>query len=243
MAFRKVIGTVSRIGFGLLATGVGVTQFFFTIDAGECALLFDRFQGIKPKLYQEGMHFRIPFIQTPRLFETRARPRVIYTICVTKDRQIAYISLRILFRPDAKFMSEIFLTLGDDYEHQVVPSEAKEVLKAIAAKYTSVVLLTDRRRISAEIKMKLAKRLANFHILLDDVAVTHMRFGKEFTQAMKDKQIAIQNKKRYKSLTYRMKYVTEKREQLKKATILHAKGEAESAELMKEIDKKAAVGN
>lgn len=196
MAIRRVIGSATRVGFGVLATGIAVTQFFFTIDAGECAILFDRFQGVKPKVYGEGMHFRIPFIQTPRIFETRARPRVIYSICGSKDLQVAYTSLRILFRPDAEFIPEIFLKLGEDYENKVIPPAAKEVLKLITGKYTSVELLTDRRKVSAEIKSELAKRLAKFHVLLDDVAVTHIRFNKEFTQAIEDSQIARQNAKK-----------------------------------------------
>jgi len=50
---------------GTLALGGGfLSSFFYTVDAGEKALLFDRaFQGIKENIYGEGMHFYIPFFQ------------------------------------------------------------------------------------------------------------------------------------------------------------------------------------
>jgi prohibitin 1 len=39
----------------------------------------------------------------------------------------------------------------------------------------------------SRIKAKLIKRGANFHLTLDDVAITHLMFGREFMKAIKPK--------------------------------------------------------
>jgi prohibitin 1 len=45
---------------------VGGTVFFktftYTVDGGQRALIFDRFRGLREKIYGEGMHFFVPFI-------------------------------------------------------------------------------------------------------------------------------------------------------------------------------------
>ncbi len=196
MATSKLLDWTTRIGFGLIAGGVVLTQCFFTVDGGERGILFDRFRGVIPKVYGEGMHFRIPFVQTAKIFEIRTRPRVIPSASGTRDLQTANISLRILYRPDPEFVPTIYLNLGENYEERVLPSIGNEVLKAVVAQYNADQLLTQREKVSAEIKEVLVNRAADFHILLDDVAITHLSFGHEFTQAIEGKQVAQQNAER-----------------------------------------------
>jgi prohibitin 1 len=197
MAAQKLLDWTTRIGLGLIGGGVVLTQCFFTVDGGERGILFDRFRGVIPKVYGEGMHFRIPFVQSPKIFEIRTRPRVIPSSSGTRDLQTANISLRILFRPDPEFVPTIYLNLGENYEERVLPSIGNEVLKAVVAQYNADQLLTQREKVSAEIKEVLVNRAADFHILLDDVAITHLSFGKEFTQAIEGKQVAQQNAEKY----------------------------------------------
>ncbi len=52
------------IGAGTAMTGASffLNTFFYTVDAGERAVMFDKaFGGVKAKVYGEGMHFYIPF--------------------------------------------------------------------------------------------------------------------------------------------------------------------------------------
>lgn len=61
--------------------------------------------------------------------------------------------------------------------------------------------------------------------MLDDVSITHLVFGKEFTNAIEQKQVAQQEAER-------QTYVVAKAEQEKKAAIIRAEGEAEAALLI-----------
>lgn len=61
----------------------------------------------------------------------------------------------------------------------------------------------------------LTERAAKFNIALDDVSLTSLIFGKEFTAAIEAKQVAAQEAER-------AKFVVEKAEQDKKSAIIRA---------------------
>lgn len=52
------------LGAITLGTSLFVRNFFYTVDAGERAIIFDRlFGGLKGDVIGEGMHFYLPMIQ------------------------------------------------------------------------------------------------------------------------------------------------------------------------------------
>jgi len=60
---EKLFNRLGRIGTGFFVTGVVFSRFIFVVDGGERAVVLDKFKGVKEKVYGEGMHFMIPFIQ------------------------------------------------------------------------------------------------------------------------------------------------------------------------------------
>ena len=120
----------------------------------------------------EGTHFRLPWFQTPHQFDVRIRPRNISSNTGTKDLQVVTINLRVLSRPEEEFLPDIFSSLGLDYDERVLPSIGNEVLKAVVAQYNAESLITKREEVSREVRTALTKRAAEFHIKLDDVAIT-----------------------------------------------------------------------
>ena len=69
--------------------------------------------------------------------------------------------------------------------------------------------------VSREIRRILTERAANFNIALDDVSITSLTFGREFTAAIEAKQVAAQEAER-------AKFVVEKAEQDKRSAIIRA---------------------
>lgn len=122
-------------------------------------------------------------------------------------------------------MPKIYTVLGQDYEERILPSITTEVLKAVVAQFDAGELITQRDLVSQRVSNDLTERAAKFGLILDDISITHLTFGKEFTQAVELKQVAQQEAEK-------ARFLVEKAEQVKKATIVSAEGDAEAASML-----------
>ncbi len=77
-------------------------------------------------------------------------------------------------------------------------------------------------QVSLLIRKQLIDRARDFNIILDDVSLTELSFGKEYAAAVEAKQIAQQE-------AQRAAYLVEKAKQEKQQKIVQAEGEATAA--------------
>lgn len=222
----KVLSRLSASS-GILAVGAfTVNSCLYNVDGGERAVMFDTLRGgILPNVVGEGTHFVVPVIQRPVIMDVRTRPREIPSVTGTKDLQMVNIKLRVLWRPVVEELPRLYRELGVDYDERVLPSIGNEVLKSVVAQYNAEELLSKRAEVSERIKAELLKRAQNFHLTLDDVAITHLTFGREFMRAIEAKQVASQEAER-------QQWVVKKAEQERQAVVTRAEGEAEAASII-----------
>ncbi|CAI5731190.1 unnamed protein product [Hyaloperonospora brassicae] len=229
--FNRVAGISATVGIGSFC----LQECIYDVDGGHRAVIFDRKDGILDKSVGEGTHFKIPFFQYPTILDVRSNYRLISSRTGTKDLQNVNISLRCLYRPNAEKLSHIYAEYGADYADRILPSVGNEVLKSIVAQYDAVELLARRDQVSQQIAKEMNDRCRNFYLLLDDVSLTHLEYGPEFTRAVESKQVAQQDAER-------QKFVVMRSEQERKATVIKAEGESEAARLVSDAVAKSGTG-
>jgi len=222
---ERLLTRLGALGMGIALTAGVAQTALYNVDGGQRVVIFDRFAGVKPDVIGEGTHFLIPFIQKPITFDIRSTPRAIQTITGSKDLQNVTITLRILHRPEPTKLPYIYLNIGVDYAERVLPSITNEVLKAIVAQFDAHEMITQRELVSARVSEELSTRASQFGLLLDDISITHLSFGKEFTEAVEMKQVAQQDAEK-------ARYLVEKAEQMKIAAVTTAEGDAQAAKLI-----------
>jgi len=220
---------LTKIGRASGVLGLGaftVSQCIYNVDGGERAVMFNSLQGgIAKDIRGEGTHFIIPVVQRPIIMDVRTKPREIPSITGTKDLQMVNIKLRVLWRPIIEELPQLYKELGTDFDERVLPSVGNEVLKAVVAQYNAEELLSKRAEVSRRIKEEMMKRARQFHLQFDDVAITHLTFGREFMKAIESKQVASQEAER-------QQWVVKRAEQERQAVVMRAEGEAEAAHII-----------
>ncbi|KAG5482085.1 hypothetical protein LSCM1_05804 [Leishmania martiniquensis] len=226
---------LQKIAIGAMAAGLSVYSCCFVVYPGEACILYNKITGLKNAVYGEGLQGRIIGLDEILRFNVRVRPRTLQTMTGTKDLQMVNVRLRVLFRPMADRLPQIYRTFGVDYDERILPSVSNEILKAVVAEYKAEELIQKRDAVSARIYQLMQEKVNQFGLIIEDLSLVDIQFGADFMTAVEQKQVAQQEAERYR-------YVVMENEQKRRAAVVRAEGEAESARLISEAIQKSGSG-
>lgn len=147
---------------------------------------------VSENVFQEGPHFKLPFIQSVHKMDNRIVKLEVTTEAFSKDLQTVTTKLAINYRVDASKSYSIYKNIGADYETVLVVPAVNEVLKAIVAEYTAEESVTNRVLISDGLRDGLNEKLNEIGLYVTDINIIDFDFSEAFISAIESKQVAQQ---------------------------------------------------
>ena len=122
---------------GVLKNASGSMGFFFLMvmikkgiyrnEPGYQSLHFNLLSGIGKQTFREGYHIVIPFLERPIIYDCKMKNHMYLCVCGTKDLQTVQLKTRLITRPDAGKLPELYRLLGLNYDERVLYSIVYEI--------------------------------------------------------------------------------------------------------------------
>ena len=209
-----IVAVIAIIGFNSVTV----------VQAGHTGVV-TTFGKVNEGVLQEGIHFKLPFVQKVVMIDNRIQKLEVNTEAFSKDLQSVKTVLAINYRVDTAKSYSIYKNIGEDYESVLVVPAVNEVLKAITATYTAEESVTNRQLISEGLVTGLNEKLNDIGLYVTDVNIIDFDFSDAFITAIEEKQVAQQQL---------LKAETEK-----KTKITNAQADAESQKIRAEGEAEA----
>jgi regulator of protease activity HflC (stomatin/prohibitin superfamily) len=216
----KIVAAV--IAFAVLVLTLGS---YFIVSPGEVAIK-TRLGRISDS-YEEGIHLKLPLVDSIIKFSIQIRRADIKTQAFSKDLQTMNAHLVVNHRIQKGTAVSIYRNLGPDYVNTVVDPTVQEIFKSIAAKFSAERIIADRNLLVEEINTTSKEKLMKQEIIVTDISVVDLDFTEQFLKAVEDKQVAEQQAMMSEKLVLKAKRDAEQQ-------IAKSRGEAEALRMQRE---------
>ncbi len=200
---------------------------FTIVNAGHVGVVV-QLGAVQPASLEEGIHFKIPFIQDVIQVEVRVQKRESQQTAASRDMQIVTTTVAVNYHLINEQVQSLYKQIGLSYNERIVDPAIGEAVKAVTAQYTAEELISKRSEVSAKIKETLSAKFSRYNITLDEINITEFKFSPEYNNAIEQKQIAEQNALKATLDLQRIEIEA-------KQTIETAKAEAEALRLQREV--------
>lgn len=212
----------------IISLFVVITFFnsFTTIKSGEIGLK-SRFGQIVSQTTQEGIQFKVPYIEKVTKVNMKVQKADITSSSATKDLQDVSISFAINYQLQADKVMDLYKTVGASYVETILQPATQEALKNVTSKYTAEELITKRSEVSQQIIQDLSAKVNKYGIIINELNIIDLNFSEAYNKAIEDKQVAEQEVKKAQQELEKTKIEAEKK-------VAEAQAEADALRLQKE---------
>ena len=165
---------------------------FVVIPAGHTgvALTFGKVEDV---VLQEGLHFKVPFVQKIVVVDNRIVKLDVNTEAFSKDLQTITTVVAVNYHVGKENSQNLYKTVGMGFEEVLITPAVNEVLKAVTAKYTAVELVSSRAEVSMLLDEGLNEKMNAYGIFINELNIINWDFSEEYINAVEAKQVAEQN--------------------------------------------------
>lgn len=165
----------------------------YTVSAGHRGVIMTMGK-VSMDSMEEGVHLKIPFIQSVKKFEVKTLKIEVDADASSKDLQNVQtvIALNYHLQPDS--VPRLYQEIGSDYKSRIIDPAIQEAVKSVQARYTAEELITKRPEVRKGIQDYLSEKLTKSYIKVDDFNIINFQFSDEFDSAIEEKVTAEQKK-------------------------------------------------
>ena len=188
---------LKKLGKGILIGVVVVLLIiiffasFTTIKSGEVGLKV-RFGKIVDSSMNEGVNFKIPFVEKIVKVNIKVQKVELETESSSKDLQTIKTKLAVNYRIANNKATSLYKTVGKNYEETVLVPAIQESIKAVYSQYTAEQMITVRNEVSDKCLEELQSKMEKYGIVIEDFNIIDLDFSEAYNQAIEEKQVAEQ---------------------------------------------------
>lgn len=192
------LNSLKKLITGIIVVIFAVSLLFsavFTVPAGERGVQL-HFSAVTGKIYDEGLNFKIPFIQTVDKMNVKTLKVETSSSAASKDLQVVTTTLAVNYRLLPNKVAEVRQKIGQDYQSVIVDPAIQEAIKAATAKFTAEELITKRPIVRDEMKIILQEKLdslSSHSLKVEEFNIVDFSFSPEFDAAIEAKVKAEQD--------------------------------------------------
>jgi len=188
---------LKRVLPGLILLFASVTLLIVsclrTVPTGHTGII-TVFGKVENQTYEAGVHFTAPWKDVVNM-DNRNQKASVDMACFSSDIQEVAVTYTLNYQISKSNAQMIYKDIGVSYYETVITPRVQEAVKSELAKYTAEELLSNRSRLSQDIRNVLTEKLNAYNIIIVDASIENLDFSDAFTDAVEAKQVAEQKSK------------------------------------------------
>tara|TARA_B100001964_G_C14088947_1_gene533917 strand:+ start:164 stop:715 length:552 start_codon:yes stop_codon:yes gene_type:complete len=164
--------------------------FFIYVPPGYVACVYDLGRGVLKKVLTPGLHFKIPFWQKAKLFNTQTleysisrnfnpqNERALGDIpiaALSSDGQRMGIEGTILLRLDIHQIPAIWQTIGEDFVVKIIRPTVRSRIRMVASRFTEEEIMSNKRdSVESELKNELERIFYSRGIFVENILLSEV---------------------------------------------------------------------
>ncbi|MBQ6098003.1 MAG: prohibitin family protein, partial [Bacteroidales bacterium] len=194
------VGQISLLALLALIVVITVFSSFYTIKSTERGVL-STFGKISPGVIDDGLHVKIPFIQTIKKVNVQQKKFDGKENSYTRDVQTSEVQYTINYELVRENVNNLIKNVGDDYHNRIVVPFIRSAMKEAFGNFAATEIVENRDAVRREIESTLRHTLDSNYFLNIQFQLVDIDFDDDFENAIKEKQVAEQQALKAKNVT------------------------------------------
>ena len=190
---RFLLRTLPATVLTVIAVALIVISCVRTVPTGHTGIV-TVFGRVENETFEAGVHFTAPWKDVVNM-DNRNQKASIDMACFSSDIQEVSVTYTLNYQISKSNAQMIYKDIGVSYYETVITPRVQEAVKSELAKYTAEELLSNRSRLSQDIRVVLTEKLNAYNIVVVDASIENLDFSDAFTDAVEAKQVAEQKSK------------------------------------------------